>query len=100
MKKELLKGCQNFIKENDIDTRTLGMIVHHYISIGEQAAENLTDERIEKIYQNAVEEEKKLKGTNKISLITPEFQQYILKSCQALNKLPSNLRYEIIKEHI
>lgn len=100
MKQELLKGYQNFIKENDIDTRTLCMIVHHYISIGEQAAENLTDARIDKIYQSAVEEEKKLKGTNRISLITPEFQQYILKSCQALSKLPSDLRYEIIKENI
>ncbi len=100
MRKTLLEGYQKFIKENDIDTRTLCMIVHHYISIGEQAAGNLTDERIEKIYQNAIKEEKQLEGTNKISMITPEFQRYILKSCQALNKLPSNLRYEIIKEHI
>lgn len=95
MTKENRQAQLKFFKENNIDFRTIPMIVSHFISIGEQAAKGLTDEKIEQIYQQAVEEDKKRKGA---SLIAPEFQKYILTCCQKLAQLDRNLRLDIIKE--
>lgn len=95
MTKENRQAQLKFFKENDIDFRTIPMIVSHFISIGEQAAKSLTDKKIEQIYQQAVEEDKKRKGA---SLIAPEFQKYILACCQKLAQLDRNLRLDIIKE--
>ena len=95
MTKENKKAQLEFFKENNINVRTIKLIVSHFISIGEQAAENLTDEKIEQIYQQSVEKDKKLKGA---SFITPEFQKYILTGCQKLAQLERNLRLDIIKE--
>lgn len=101
MKKALLERQEQFYNDYNIDSRTLPMIVHHYISIGEQAAASLSDEKIEKVYQNAVKEQEAIEAKkNSIYLITPEFQKYILKACQGLHKLPSDLRYAIIKKNI
>lgn len=95
MTKENRQAQLKFFKENNIDFRTIPMIVSHFISIGEQAAKSLTDKKIEQIYQQAVEEDKQRKGA---SLIAPEFQKYILTCCQKLAQLDRNLRLDIIKE--
>ena len=95
MTKENKQAQLKFFKENNIDFRAIPMIGSHFISIGEQAAKSLTDKKIEQIYQQAVEEDKKRKGT---SLIAPEFQKYILTCCQKLAQLDRNLRLDIIKE--
>ena len=95
MTKENRQAQLKFFKENNIDFRTIPMIVSHFISIGEQAAKSLTDKKIEQIYQQAVEEDKQREGA---SLIAPEFQKYILTCCQKLAQLDRNLRLDIIKE--
>lgn len=101
MKKELVLAQENYYKECEIDPRTLPMIVRHYLSIGEQAAANLTDEKIEKVYERAVKEQEEIEAKKgSICIITPEFQKYILKACQQLYKSPEQAKYDIIKKNI
>ena len=100
MRKQLLEAYQNYIKECEIDTRTLPMIVFHYISIGEQAAKHLTNEKIESVYNKSVEAQKEAESRGCVVLVTPEFQKYILCACQKLALLPDNVRYAIIKENL
>ena len=100
MKKELVLAQENYYKECEIDPRTLPMIVRHYLSIGEQAAAGLTDDKIEKVYQQAVQKQKATESKGSVCLITPEFQKYILKACQQLNTLPDQAKYDIIKKNI
>lgn len=100
MKKSLLPAYQAYIKECEIDSRTLPMIVHHYVSIGEQAAASLTDEKIESVYQKCVKEQAETETKGRITIITPEFQKYILVACQKLYRLPNEVKYAIIKENI
>ena len=95
MTKENRQAQLKFFNENDIDFKTIPLIVSHFISIGEQAAKNLTDEKIERVYQQAVERDKELKGA---AYITPEFEKYILTCCKKLAELDRNLRLDIIKE--
>lgn len=100
-KKEILAAQQQYKEKCEIDERTLPMIVHHYLSIGEQVAENLTDEKIERVYQNELkrqEEAEAKKGT--VYLLTPEFQKYILVACQQLAKLEPDARYDLIKKNL
>ena len=103
--KALLEAQQAYYKDCEIDPRTLPMIVHHYVSIGEQAAANLTDAKIQSIYEKAKREEiaiesKQIPGKMSIRAVTPEFEQYILVACQKLYLLPSDVRYTIIKENL
>ena len=100
MRKELIEIREQFYNDCEIDERTLGMIVHHYISLGEQAAANLTDEKIERVYQNAIQEEKEAEAKHQVTMITPDFQKYILKACQQLYKLPGEVKYDIIKRNL
>ena len=100
MTKEELKQQDKYLADNEIDERTLPLIVHHYVSIGEQAAGRLTDEQIEQVYQKAILENAKAEEKGSTSLITPEFQRYILKACQQLHLLPTKVRYNIIKKNI
>ena len=100
MTKEELRQQTKYLEENEIDERTLPLIVHHYVSIGEQAAANLTDEQIEKVYQKAAMEAEEADKQGRTSLITPEFQRYILKACQQLYLLPPKVRNNIIKKNI
>ena len=97
MKKEIQGIINNYYKEQEIDPRTLPMIVAHYLSIGEQAASKLTDEKIQEVYKRAVEEEEQAAAHGSTTMITPEFQRYILKACQQLALLPREAKNAIIK---
>ena len=97
MKKEIQEIINNYYKEQEIDPRTLPMIVAHYLSIGEQAASKLTDEKIQEVYKRAVEEEEQAAAHGSTTMITPEFQRYILKACQQLALLPREAKNAIIK---
>ncbi len=99
-KKQILEAQQNYRKECEIDDRTLPMIVHHYISIGEQVALNLTDEKIEKVYQSELQKQQEAEKKGSIYMITPEFQKYILVACQKLAKLEPDVRYDLIKHSL
>ena len=95
MTKENKKAQAKFFEENGLDFRSVPLVVSHFISIGEQAAKSLTDEKIEKIYQKAVEDDKKKNGAR---FITPEFEKFILTACKNLAHLERNLMLDIIKE--
>lgn len=97
MKKSTQQAIEKFYKDCEIDSRTLPMIVHHYLSIGEQAASTLTKARIEEVYLKAVEEEQAATARGAVYMITPEFQKYILTACQQLYLLPADVKYAIIK---
>ena len=97
MKKEIQGIINNYHKEQEIYPRTLPMIVAHYLSIGEQAASKLTDEKIQEVYKRAVEEEEQAAAHGSTTMITPEFQRYILKACQQLALLPREAKNAIIK---
>lgn len=97
MKKVIQEQIDAFYKKCEIDSRTIPMIVGHYLSIGEQAAKNLTDKRIKEVYDKAILEEQAAAAQGKISIITPEFQKYILTACQQLYLLPKEVKYAIIK---
>ena len=98
-KKEQLVVDQ-YYKDYNIDLRTMGMIVHHYIDIGERAAANITQEQIDKIYQQELVKQKQAESEGKIYMITPEFTAYLLTACMGLANLAPTIRYKIIKEWV
>lgn len=100
MKKEFLELKQKYYQECNIDERTLPMVVHHYVSIGEQAAKMLTKSQIDKIYTKSKNEERIAEQNGQIQVITPDFQVYILTACKKLSELPPELRYDIIKKNL
>lgn len=99
-KKEIIKAKLEFYKNNNIDTRTLPMIVNHFISIGCQRAEKINDREINKVYERLKAEEKEAKANHKIMIMTPEFQVYLLQACHSLSQLDLSVRNAIIKENI
>lgn len=96
MKKEETQIVNKWKRENDVDDRTLPLVVHHYITIGERAVNNLTTSIILDIYDKEVEREKEAAKEGKVLLLSPDFQKYLLTACKALYDLGAPLRYKII----
>lgn len=99
-KSEIDRIRYGYYSENHIDARTLPLIVSHYIAVGANTWAKLTDEDIEAQYKQCKERDEKLQKEHKISLIAPEFNQYLNKACKALYLLPAEVRARIIKENI
>ena len=99
-KKEIIKAKLDFCKNNNIDIRTLPLIVNHFISIGCQRAEKINDGEINKVYERLKAEEKEAEANHKVMIMTPEFQIYLIQSCRALSKLSPTVRNAIIKENL
>lgn len=92
-----------YYSENQIDARTLPLIVSHYIAIGANTWAKLTDEDIEAQYKRSKETDEALKKEHKlglVGLVTPEFSLYMNKACKALYLLPAEVRAKIIKENV
>lgn len=98
MNKEEKKIVETYYREYEIDLRTMPMIVHHYIDCGERQIAQLTREYIEKYYNALLKEEAEREKEGKISLISPEFNKYLLTACMGLYKLEPTIRYKLIKE--
>lgn len=96
----ILKESQDYYQKYDIDLRTLPIIVKHYLSIGEQAASDLDENKISKLYEKAVKREKEAEAKGEVLLVSPHFESYILTACMGLNKLPDEVKYHIIKENL
>ena len=99
-KQQIVAAKMKFYKDNDIDTRTLPMIVNHFISIGALRAAKITNEEVNRIYEELKAEEKEAEANHKVMIMTPEFQTYLLQSCRSLSQLDSAVRNAIIKENI
>ena len=96
-KKETLI-VEQFYKDYHIDPRTMGMIVHHYIDIGERAAASITQDQVDRIYKEKKVEEAELEKNNQFLFMSPEFVAYLLTACSGLAKMDPNVRYKLIKE--
>lgn len=102
MEKKLTLAMQeeNYYKDYNIDPRTISMIVEQYIYMGEKSVKLLTDELLDAKLKELQKEEDEAKKHNSFSLITPEFNIYILRACQGLAKCDVKLRNRIIKKHL
>ena len=89
-----------FYKECEIDPRTLPLIVNHFVSIGKQAAERLTSERILEIHAKTLAEEKEAEAQGKVRMITADFESYILNGCKGLAALSHEARCRVIRQNI
>lgn len=98
MKKETKQAVEAFVRENDLDSVTLSMVVAHYMSIGEQVASRLTDIRIEEVCKAEEEKQKAAESRGSIYLVTPEFTKFLLTTCQKLYLLPDEVKHAIIME--
>jgi len=98
MTKEEKKIVENYYRQYNIDLRTMGMIVYHYIDCGEREMSKLTIKTIDDATLQQYDEQKAAEAEGKICLITPEFVRYLLTACMGLYKLPDGIRYKLIKE--
>ena len=97
MNKQEQRVVAEYMDDYHIDPRTIGMIVHHYIDVGERTIKGLTQEDIDEIYQRKLEEEKECEKRGTILIISADFTAYLLTACLGLSKLPDAIRYKIIK---
>ena len=98
--KQEQRDFHDFLDNYKIDYRTLPLIVHHYVGIGERQVEVTTQEVIDNTYQAELEREREAEERGTVLIITPEFTKYILEACVGLWRLPEKLRYKIIKEYL
>lgn len=98
MTKKEQKVVDNYYNQYNIDLRTMGMIVHHYIDCGEREISSLTQDFIDEYYKKLTEEEAANSSETTISLITPDFTCYLLTACMGLYQLDRTVRYKLIKE--
>ena len=100
MNKEEKKVVEEYYRDYNIDPRTISMIVHHYIDVGERTIKGLTQKDIDDIYQRELIKEKECEKKGTILLITPDFTAYLLTACRGLSLLPDPIRYKFIKENL
>ena len=101
MKKDVKSKIQDFMLANNIDWRTVCIIVHHYLYLGEQVVESLTEEDVQEEYNKQVKYQQEVEKDGKtICMITPDFVKYLLDSCRAMYQLEPEIRYEFIKEYL
>lgn len=100
MTKQERKVVDQYMRDYNIDYRTIGMIVHHYIDVGERTIKALTPSDIQEVYERKIKEEKEAEAKGRILLITADFTKYLLEACVGLSKLPVRIRYKFIKEYL
>ena len=100
MTKKEERVFQNWVNSYNIDYRTLPLIIHHYIEIGERAVSKITPKVIENYLHKTQKEQEEAEERGSISLITPEFVQYLLSACMGLYQIDAKVRYKIIKENL
>ena len=104
--KERKEMKEKFFKDFDINadsSKDAGvgiLIAHHYISLGERVIETITDEDIEKAYQDEVQKQKDAEKKGLVDMVEPDFTKFVLTACVALYKLPAEVKYDIIKKLI
>ena len=87
-----------YYKDYNIDSRTLGMIVQHYIDIGERSAAAITQEQVDRIYKQKKAEEEELEKKGQFPIMSAEFVAYLLTACIGLARMAPSIRYKLIKE--
>lgn len=98
MKKEEKELFEKWCRENNVDDRTLPLIVNHYLHLGENIISGIDLDDIEVMYKKEVARQKEAESRGKIYLISPDFSKYLVECCVSLYKLDSGLRYKIIAE--
>ena len=98
--KQEQREYHDFLDTYKIDYRTLPLIVHHYVAIGERQAQKLTHKQIEVIYEQKKVEEEECEKNGTVLIIGADFTKYLLEACIGLWELPEKLRYKIIKEYL
>lgn len=76
------------------------VVASHFLSIGEQAAKTITDERIAQEIKKQKEEERKAEAVGMVCLMSAEFVGEILKGCQVLANADSVARVLFIKKYL
>lgn len=100
MTKKTQQIIDKFVVDNRLDWRTLKMIGHHYLYLGEQVISKLTPEDIEEVRENEIKKQEEAEKNGKIYLIEPAFTVYLLDACVALFNLDGVTRNIILKEII
>ena len=97
LSKEAQKIRDNIIKNFKVYCE---LVVNHYLSIGEQVAEQLTSEQIEATYEKVKKEEEEARKNNKFLFIGADFTRAILEACEYLAHTPKKARYNFIKYYL
>lgn len=100
MTKEEKRVFEQYCRDYNIDSRTLGMIGHHYLFLGEQIIATLTPEEIEETVFQEKKKQEKAEKEGKIYMIDPSFTEYLLNAVVGLYKINGTYRYKILKEII
>lgn len=100
MTKQEKSVFEQYCKDYGIDSRTLGMIGHHYLFLGEQVIASLTPEDIEEAVFQEQKKQEAAEASGKIYMIDPSFTEYLLNAVVGLYKIDSAYRYKILKEII
>lgn len=100
MTKEEKRVFEQYCKDYYIDSRTLGMIGHHYLFLGEQIIATLTPEEIEETVFQEKKKQEKAEKEGKVYMIDPSFTEYLLNAVVGLYKINGTYRYKILKEII
>ena len=100
MTKEEKRVFEQYCRDYNIDSRTLGMIGHHYLFLGEQIIATLTPEEIEETVFQEKKKQEKAEAEGKIYMIDPSFTEYLLNAVAGLYKINGTYRYKILKEII
>lgn len=98
MKKIQKEQFEKWCRENNVDDRTLPLIISHYLSLGENTIGGVTPDDIQEMYEREMAREKEAERRGKIYMIAPDFSKYLIECCVSLYKLDSVLRYKIISE--
>ena len=100
MTKKEQRVFDNWVKSCNIDYRTLPLIIHHYLDIGERAASKITPQVVEDYRYKSFKEQEEAEARGSISLMTPDFVQYILTACMELYQIDAKVRYKIISTYL
>jgi len=76
------------------------LVVNHYMTIGEQQAEQITSAQIKKVVAKVKRDEEQAKKEGKVLFIGADFTEAILKACEYLAHTPKKARYNFIKYYL
>lgn len=100
MTKEQKKTIDATVKEMEQAGAPAALIVAHYLTIGDRAAQTITAERIGKEYDKQKKEERKAEAEGFICCMSAEFVAAVLTGCQVLASVDNATRAAIIKKYL
>jgi hypothetical protein len=100
MTQEQRKEIERTTREIERTGAPVSLVVAHYFTIGDRAAQTITAERIGKEYDKQKEEEHKAEARGMVCLMSAEFVGALLTGCQILASVDNYTRAQIVKKYL